>query len=106
MFKNTMKEIRALCTPASLYFALSMILLVITIIQNFGNTDKYCLGKLSCYVGNTVSVFVMKTLFIAFWTWLISVFCKAGYEAIAWSLFIIPYLIFIMIIGMVMIALK
>jgi hypothetical protein len=72
-FPQTLKE---LCNPASLYFVISMIGLVIVLFQNLGNNNSYHVGNFSCRVPNTLLVFVVKFIYIIFWTYVINLICK------------------------------
>jgi hypothetical protein len=91
--KQTTKNIKNLCTPAFVYLAISMISLLIMLGQNFGNTNTYCIGNYMCSVQNTISVFVIKVMYIAFWTWIINFICSSGHTNIAWFLVLLPYII-------------
>ena len=55
-----------LCTPAFFYFAISMILFVMLLVQNFlnGNVNELCAGSFTCNVSNVIVVFVIKALYI------------------------------------------
>lgn len=99
---KVIKDFRSLCTPASIYFTISMVFFVIAVVQNLGNTSNYCLGKFSCYVNNTTGVFVLKLLYILFFTWLLNVFCKAGYKRLSWFLLLLPYVMMFVLIGFMM----
>jgi hypothetical protein len=87
-------QISKLCTPAYIYLVLSVIGLVILTIQNFGNTKKYCVGKYSCIVPSTILVFLFKIIFVAFYTFILDLLCKAGYTNISWILILLPFIIF------------
>ena len=99
---KVIKDFKDLCTPASIYFVISMVFFVIAVVQNLGNTSNYCLGKFSCYVNNTTGVFVLKLLYILFFTWLLNVFCKAGYKRLSWFLLLLPYVVMFGLIGLMM----
>ncbi len=91
-------NIRNWCTPAYFYFIISIIAIFIMSIQNYGNTNIYCLGDYTCGVTSTFLIFVIKVLYILFWTWILNLLCKNGYESVSWFLFLLPYVImFIMI---------
>ena len=87
-------QISKLCTPAYLYLVLSVIGIVILSIQNFGNTKKYCVGKYSCIVPSTILVFLFKITFVAFWTFILDLLCKAGYTNVSWILVLLPFIVF------------
>ena len=91
-------NLRKWCTPAYFYFCVSMIAIIIMSIQNYGNTNVYCLGDYTCGVTSTFLVFVIKIIYVLFWTWVLNLLCKNGYESVSWFLFLLPYIImFIMI---------
>lgn len=91
-------NIRNWCTPAYFYFIISIIGILIMSIQNYGNTDIYCLGDYTCGVTSTFLIFVIKVLYVLFWTFILNLLCKNGYESVSWFLFLLPYVImFIMI---------
>ena len=89
-FPKTLKE---LCTPAMLYFVISIIGLVIVLMQNLGNTNSYHVGSFSCRVPNTAVVFIVKLIYVLFWTWILNIICRDGFEGIAWILDLLPYLL-------------
>ena len=90
--KNTIAK---LCSPAYFYLIVSVIGVIILSIQNYGNTKKYCVGKFSCIVPSTILVFVFKIAFIAFWTFILDLLCKAGYTNISWVLVLLPFILFL-----------
>lgn len=100
--KNAMKMIEKLCTPAWLYFMISFISIIIIGIQNIGNTKKYCVGRLECVVGSTLGVFVVKMLYVIFWTWFLNVFCRAGYTNVAWFILLFPLILGFLIIALLL----
>lgn len=98
---NTLKN---LCRPAYIYFMISMVSFVAMVIQNRGNSNTYCVGPYECYVSNTSGVFLAKLMYILFFTWLLDVFCKAGYSSLSWFLVLLPFtLMFVMIAGFIII---
>ena len=95
---NLQKTVKGLCKPSYIYFVISMIALVLMGIQNLGNNHTYACGMYQCSVDNTLSVFIGKLIYVLFWTWLLNVFCKAGYEKLSWFLVLLPIvLMFVMI---------
>ncbi len=70
--------------------------------QNFGNVNTYCLGDYSCDVQNTTIIFLVKILYIAFWTWILNLMCKEGSTgtSIAWFLVLIPFILMFLLLGM------
>ena len=96
-------SVRSLCTPAFVYFTISIIGLVLIILQNIGNCHSYNLGNFSCAVPNTTIVFIIKILYILFWTWILNLICKDGYTNISWLLVLFPFILLFVIVGLIMI---
>jgi hypothetical protein len=87
------KEFKNLCTPASIYFFISIFGLFLIFIQNFRNTHSYHVGNFSCRVPNTTAVFVAKLIYVLFWTYVINLICKDGHGGLAWLLVLFPFLL-------------
>lgn len=83
-----------LCAPALTYLVISLIALAVSGIQNARNTNAYSVGHLSYPVQSTAYVFILKTVWFLFWTWLLNVLCSKGYKTVAWVLVAIPFLVF------------
>jgi hypothetical protein len=98
-FPKTLKD---LCTPAALYFIISIIALVIVMLQNLGNTHSYNMGNFSCRVPNTMLVFIIKFIYIVFWTYVLNLICKDGHVGISWLLVLLPFILLFVIIGLLM----
>jgi hypothetical protein len=98
-FPQSLKE---LCTPASLYFVISMVGLVILLIQNLGNTNSYHVGNFSCRVPNTFLVFIVKFIYIVFWTYVLNLICKDGHVGISWLLVLLPFILLFVMMGLLM----
>jgi len=94
-----MKGLRNLCTPSYVYLVISAIALVVMMYQNMGNVDKYCLGSYSCNVSSTALIFVIKAIYILFWTWVLNLICKAGAPGIAWFVLLLPFILLFVIMG-------
>ena len=98
-FPKTLKE---LCTPAAVYFVISMLGLAIVMFQNLGNSDCYNVGNFSCQVPNTFVVFIVQFVYILFWTYILNLICKDGHVGISWLLVLLPWILLFVITGMVM----
>ena len=96
--------LRNLCTPAYVYLVISSIALVVMFMQNIGNTKIYCLGSYTCDVSNTSMIFVIKLIYILFWTWLLNVICRGGATAFSWLLVLLPFIMLFLVIAMMMIG--
>ena len=102
-FPTTLKQ---LCTPAYVYFIISVLAIAISVFQNIGNSTKYALGSFSCSVPSCMLIFVLKIVYIIFWTWVLNLMCKDGHTGIAWFLVLLPFVLLFAIISMVMMSQK
>ena len=99
-FPRSLKE---LCSPAALYFIVSIFALVMILFQNLGNSNSYHIGNFSCRVPSTILIFTIKLIYILFWTWILNLICKDGHTGISWLLVLLPFILFFVLIGMIMI---
>ena len=53
-----------------------------------------------CNVQNTLVVFLFKILYIIFWTFILNILCKGGYNEIAWFLVLLPILLLFVLLGL------
>lgn len=95
-------KLSQLCTPAYVYFIISILAIVIAAIQNMGNNKKYTLGTFSCNVPSCLAVFIVKIVYILFWTWILNLICKDGHKGIAWLLVLLPFILLFVIIALAM----
>jgi hypothetical protein len=99
---NFPKKLSDLCTPAMIYFVISMIAIVIVLLQNLGNTNSYHVGCFSCRVPNTAIIFIIKLMYVLFWTYMLNLICKDGHSGLSWLLVLFPWILFFVIIGIMM----
>ena len=102
-FPNKLSQ---LCTPSLVYFVISVIGIIMSIIQNIGNNDRYCLGSFACQVPSTIAVFIVKIVYVLFWTWILNMMCNDGHVNIAWFLVLLPFVLLFMILYLVMVNQK
>ena len=95
------RDFKKLCTPASLYLFVNVIIFVSIAIQNFGNKTQYCVGQYRCNVPNTFSMFLFKAVYILFWTFILNAICKAGYKEVSWFMVLLPIILLFIILGAV-----
>jgi len=107
-----MNFISNFCTPAKLYFILSLILLVISLYYDItrNDKDKICLGKLSCKLENKPVFYILNVLFILLWAFVLNLLCRFGWSKLSWFLFLFPYIIlgilFLTVAGLVVFIAK
>jgi hypothetical protein len=91
-----------LCTPATIYLVLSAIGIILIAFQNYGmSPNMYCVGNVRCPVQTTTPIFIMKILYVAFWTFILNALCIYGYNQLAWFLLLLPFILFFMMILLV-----
>lgn len=96
--------LRNLCTPSYVYLVISSIAMVVMIYQNMGNMNTYCLGSYSCNVTSTTLIFVIKAVYILFWTWVLNLMCKSNATGIAWFVLLLPVIVMFILIGAMMLS--
>ena len=79
---------------------LSVFSILILAFQNVGNTDSYCIGLYECDAQNTLMIFVFKIMYVIFWTFILNLLCKSGFNQLAWFLVILPFLLLFVLIGL------
>lgn len=97
-----LKFLKKLCTPAYVYLVISVVSIIAIMFQNGGNTDIYCIGSFECPVPSTSLIFFIKFLYVAFWTFVLDSICKAGHKNFSWFLVVLPFLLFFVLIGLMM----
>jgi hypothetical protein len=94
--------LRNLCTPAYVYLVISLIAVIVMAFQNLGGNHMYCIGLYDCNVSSVAMIFVLKILYIVFWTWVLNVICRGGVPALSWFFVISPFVMMFIFIGMLM----
>jgi hypothetical protein len=96
--------IKNLCGPAEFYLFISMVAIAIMWVQNYYNVNVYCLGNYSCKVSSTLLIFVVKIVYVLFWTWILNLICNAGLPMLSWFLVLIPFVIMFILVGALMLG--
>lgn len=96
-------DFRHLCSPAFVYLVISIIAWVLILIQNIGSSSNFFMGSFSCRVPHTGAVMGIKLIYILFWTWVLNLICKSGHKMISWFLVLLPFILFFILIGIIMI---
>jgi hypothetical protein len=99
-------NLKQLCTPSYVYFIISVLAIAIAVVQNIGNSKTYTLGSFSCNVPSCMLIFVLKIVYIVFWTWILNLMCKDGHTGIAWFLVLFPFVLLFVILSLVMMRQK
>jgi hypothetical protein len=99
-------DLMDLCTPATIYFVISLVGLIILGVGNLGNNDRLCIGNYSCNVGNNTIIFVLNALYILFWTFVLDLMCKTGYGSLSWFVLLLPFILAFIFLAMVMVKMN
>jgi hypothetical protein len=93
--QSIFSEVKKLCTPAFVYLVIATLGLIKVMLQNVGNSNTLCVGRVQCSVPNTAGMFLIQAAWILFWTWVLSTLCKNGHPNVAWFLVLLPFIIFL-----------
>jgi hypothetical protein len=96
-------SLKQLCSPALLYFVISMLGMALVLFQNLGRSKSYHVGNFSCRVPHTAMVFVAKLVYILFWTYVLNLICKDGHVGLSWLLVLLPWVLLFVMMGLLMI---
>ena len=96
-------DLMNMCTPATIYFVISLVGLILIGLNNLDNNDKLCVGDYNCYVGNNTTIFILNAVYILFWTFILDLMCKAGYSNLSWFILLLPFIILIVLFLVLMV---
>lgn len=97
--------LRKLCDPAFVYLFISMIALItIALQQNMYNPNMYYLGIYSTEVSSVYLIFVIKLIYVLFWTWILNIICRYVSTPIAWFLVLLPFIILFILITLLFLS--
>ena len=98
-----LRSLKKLCTPAMIYFVISISTLLVMIFSNIGNTNRFCMGEFECPVDNVFVIYIIKLSYLLFVTVMLDSLCKNGYAGISWFLVFFPILFYFVVLGLFMI---
>lgn len=104
-----------LCSPARLYFVLSIALMIASIVQNLfgigtvhrvGNgRNRMCVGVYDCHSSlHPLLLFALEVGYIFLWTWVLNQICRAGYVNLSWFILFFPFILFFIMLGAFVLA--
>ena len=91
------KSLKELCNPALFYFVISIVGLLIVAFQNMGNNHELMIGSTMLNLENSPVIFIVKLLYILFWTWILNLICKDGHSGISWLLVFLPFILIVLL---------
>ena len=103
MANRTPFNLQNMCTPATIYFVISVVALVILGLYNLNTPDQLCIGEYNCYVGNNTVVFILNAVYIIFWKFILDLMCKNGYSDLSWLIILLPIILTFVFYAMIMI---
>jgi hypothetical protein len=102
---NFIKLYYSLCTPAKVYFLISVVSVLALIVQNIATPMKYKVGSYSVNLPhNNLVFFVFKFLYIIVWTFILNELCSHGWKDLSWFLVLFPLLLMFVIIALLILA--
>ena len=100
-------DMKNLCTPAMVYFVISAVGMLMIGIQNLNGKDNtLCIGTYNCSVASKSMVFILNTVYILFWTFVLDLFCKSGYKDLSWFIVFIPIVLAFVLLGAIVVKSK
>lgn len=103
---NFERQIKSLCTPAQIYFFLSMFSILAIMSQNAMQSRVYRIGDYSVPTPFTnIVTFLLKIISIVIWTYILKYLCDHGFMGVAWFLVLLPIVFMFVVIGAVMLVL-
>ena len=92
---NLRKTVDKLCTPAYFNLVASLTFFILMLVQNIYNGDlqELCIGSFSCQVSIVVVLFLLRLLFISFWTFVLNALCDYGFKKLSWFIVIFDFLL-------------
>jgi len=101
-----LNQIHKLCSPAQLYFIISVLSFLGMLMQNCNDKSSYQIGTFKapspCH---PMYFFLAKALYILIWTYGLNYLCQKGFKTVSWALVMLPLLGMFIIIGLLLFAL-
>jgi hypothetical protein len=63
-----------------------------------GNNHELMLGSTMLNVQNNPVIFIVKLVYILFWTWILNLICKDGHSGISWVLVFLPFILSVLLL--------
>lgn len=95
-------NIKKLCSPSMVYFVISAFALALLGIQNLnGDDNTLCVGSYKCGITSKTMILAFNAIYILFWTFVLDLFCKAGYKELSWFVVLIPIILIFVFFGLI-----
>jgi len=53
-----------------------------------------------CDVADVTMIFIIKIVYVIFWTWVLNLICQQGYTPVSWLLVLLPFILFFVLLAM------
>lgn len=99
-------QIQKLCSPAKLYFVISVLSFLGMLLQNCNSTSVYQVGTFKADTPcHPMWFFIAKAMYITFWTFGLNFLCQHGFKTVSWALVLLPIIGMFIIIGLLLFVL-
>ena len=98
-----LNQIKKLCTPAMVYFLISISTLLMMIFSNRNSVSTLCMGEYQCPVESLFFIYIVKLAYLFIVTIILDSLCKNGYKSISWFLLLLPLLFYFVLLGLFMV---
>jgi len=82
--------------PETIFFGLALLTLTITWIYDYYHYNAECMASFQCISYFPTIFYFLYFILIIFWTWIISLMTKYGYELFAWIALVVPFILYLM----------
>jgi hypothetical protein len=82
-----------LCSPGIVYLVISLFALFYMALMNIDSVKVYNMLGVEIETTFLYTIFIIKFLYIIFWTWVLNIICRAGYSYVSWFLVIFPFIV-------------
>ena len=93
--------LKRLCLPSKVFLALSLFSFTVMVLQNINGSSEYCVGRYSCRT-NKYMIFMVKFLYILFWTYILNMLCVWGLGSLSWFFVLFPFIVMFLSISILM----
>lgn len=98
-----LREIKKLCTPAMVYFLISISTLLMMVFSNRNSVSTLCMGDYKCPVESLFFIYLVKLAYLFIVTIILDSLCKNGYKSISWFLLLLPLIFYFVLLGLFMV---
>ena len=86
------------CSPSVGYLVISLFGLFYMGLMNIDSNNMYNMIGVEFETSFLYMIFIVKFLFIIFWTWVLNIICRAGYSYVSWFIVLVPFILLFMLV--------